>query len=53
LDDYSSSYAFIKFSAIFKRKVNSKWEKKYRFAPKPLGFLPLLSHKTALGLLFA
>jgi hypothetical protein len=25
LDDYSSSYAFIKFSAIFKRKVNSKW----------------------------
>jgi hypothetical protein len=24
LDDYFSSYAYIKFSAIFKRKVNSK-----------------------------
>jgi hypothetical protein len=28
-------------------------EKKYRFALKFLGFLPLFSHKTALGLLFA
>jgi hypothetical protein len=28
-------------------------EKKYIFALKPLGFLPLFSHKTALGLLFA
>jgi hypothetical protein len=27
LDDYSSSYAFIKFSAIIKRKVNSKWKR--------------------------
>jgi hypothetical protein len=28
-------------------------EKKYRFALRSLGFLPLFSHKTALGLLFA
>jgi hypothetical protein len=28
-------------------------EKKYRFALKSLGFLPLFSHKTALCLLFA
>jgi hypothetical protein len=27
LDDYSSCYAFIKFSTIFKRKVNSKWKR--------------------------
>jgi hypothetical protein len=40
LDDYSSSYVFIKFSAIFKRKVNSKWEKKNIFALKSLSFLP-------------
>jgi hypothetical protein len=51
LDDYSSSYVFIKFSAIFKRKINSKWERKNRFALKSLGFLPLFSHKSALGLL--
>jgi hypothetical protein len=53
LDDYSSSYAFIKFSAIFKRKINLKMEKKYRFALRPLDFLSLFSHKTVLGLLFA
>jgi hypothetical protein len=40
LDEYSSSYVFIKFSAVFKRKVNSKWEKKNKCAPKFLGFLP-------------
>jgi hypothetical protein len=40
LDYYSSSYVFIKFSAIFKRKVNLKWEKKNRFALKSLGFVP-------------
>jgi hypothetical protein len=28
-------------------------EKKYRFALKSMSFLPLFSHKTALGLLFA
>jgi hypothetical protein len=28
-------------------------EKKYRFAPRPLDFLSLFSHKTVLGLLFA
>jgi hypothetical protein len=53
LDNYSLSYAFIKSSAIFKRKTNSKMEKKYRFAPRPLNFLSLFSHNTVLGLLFA
>jgi hypothetical protein len=53
LDDYSSSYAFIKFSAVFKRKINSKWKRKYRFALRPLDFPSLFSHKTVPGLLFA
>jgi hypothetical protein len=35
LDDYSSSYVFIKFSAIFKRKVNSKWKRKQICAEVP------------------
>jgi hypothetical protein len=51
LDDYSSSYAFIKFSAIFKENKFKK-EKNYRFALKPLGFLSFFSHRTVLGPLF-
>jgi hypothetical protein len=35
LDDYSSSYVFIKFSAIFKRKVNLKWKRKQICAEVP------------------
>jgi hypothetical protein len=52
LDDYSSSYAFIKFSALF-RENKFEMEKKYRFALRPLDFLSLFPHKTVLGLLFA
>jgi hypothetical protein len=51
LDDYSSSYAFIKFSAIFKENKFKK-EKNYRFALKPLGFLSFFSHRTVLDPLF-
>jgi hypothetical protein len=48
LDDYSSSYAFIKLSAILKE---NKFEngKENRFALRPLGFISLFSHKIALG----
>jgi hypothetical protein len=51
LDDYSSSYAFIKLSAITKE---NKFEngKENRFALRPLGFISF-SHKTVLGLLLA
>jgi hypothetical protein len=38
LDDYSSSYVFIKFSTIFKRKVNLKWEKKKQICAEVPGF---------------
>jgi hypothetical protein len=52
LDDYSSSYAFIKLSAILKE---TKFEngKENRFALRPLGFIPLFSHKIVLGLVLA
>jgi hypothetical protein len=52
LDDYSSSYAFIKLSAILKE---NKFEngKESRFALRPLGFISLFSHKIVLGLLLA
>jgi hypothetical protein len=53
LGDYSSSYAFIKFSAIFKKKNKFENGKEYKFALRPLGFLSLFSHKTVLGLLLA
>jgi hypothetical protein len=52
LDDYSSSYAFIKLSVILKE---TKFEngKENRFALRPLGFISFFSHKTVLGLLLA
>jgi hypothetical protein len=52
LDDYSSSYAFIKLSAILKE---TKFEngKENRFELRPLGFISFFSHKTVLGLLLA
>jgi hypothetical protein len=52
LDDYSSSYAFIKLSAITKE---NKFEngKENRFALRPLGFISFFSHKTVLGPLLA
>jgi hypothetical protein len=52
LDDYSSSYAFIKLSAILKK---TKFEngKENRFALRPLGFIPFFSRKIVLGLLLA
>jgi hypothetical protein len=52
LDDYSSSYAFIKLSAILKE---TKFEngKENRFALRPLGFISFFSLKTVLGLLLA
>jgi hypothetical protein len=52
LDDYSSSYAFIKLSAILKE---TKFEngKENRFVLRPLGFISFFSHKTVLGLLLA
>jgi hypothetical protein len=52
LDDYSSSYAFIKFSTIFK-KNNFENGKEYRFALSPWVFSPSSLHKTVLGLLLA
>jgi hypothetical protein len=52
LDDYSSSYAFIKLSIILKE---TKFEngKENRFTLRPLGFISFFSHKTVLGLLLA
>jgi hypothetical protein len=52
LDDYSSSYAFIKLSAILKE---TKFEngKENMFALRPLGFISFFSPKTVLGLLLA
>jgi hypothetical protein len=52
LDDYSSSYAFIKSSAILKETKFGNG-KENRFALRPLGFISFFSPKTVLGLLLA
>jgi hypothetical protein len=48
LDDYSSSYAFIKFSAIFKRKINSKWKRNTGLRCGPWFFSPFSLTKQSL-----
>jgi hypothetical protein len=52
LDDYSSSYAFIKLSVILK-EIKFENGKENRFALRPLGFFLFFSHRTALGSLLA
>jgi hypothetical protein len=44
---------YLSSSLQYLKESKFEMEKKNRFALKSLGFLPLFSHKSALGLLFA